>query len=687
MADIDISVGELPEAANFDGESILVVENQGQAQKVPGRMVKDFAAAGAEEAQEKAEEAAEKAAAAVVNPPTIGTNGNWYLWDFELGAYVDSGKPSVGSGTGGGAVQSVNGKTGTVVLGASDVGALPSGTKIPAKTSDLTNDSGFITGYTETDPTVPAWAKASTKPSYSKSEVGLGNVENVKQYSASNPPPYPVKSVNGKTGAVSLSAADVGAVPAANIVQKTGDSTTAVMSQAAVTNALNTLSNDNADNPLWGKKVSFLGDSICAGADTDVSYLGGYGKIIADRNNMAYENLGRGGATITAETYSSTTGSAKTWLCRMVENMSADADYAIIEGGVNDAWQMVDYNNLTIGSITTGYNATLDETTYYGAFESMLKKLITKFQGKKIGYIAIPKTMEFFDSSRNVPNFYHIALECCAKWGVPVCDLNVITPPSECLGTEYVPDGTHPSYEGYIKYYCDPIEEWMRTLTTGGNNAATVALKAVEEYTKGFNDAIKALQDGKLSNTGVSFRKARLTLVDGTTLEIDVLTAVDGTVIVPFVNQVPISIDTNGGVFNGVGYIADKRLSSSGVEKDQYGSYATGYIPAKGGDVIRVYGCDWANTKNALSYICAYDSNFAFVGAYATQAGSTFALTQYGTVIAKDYSADSDMNLTMTLANVSNIAYVRISSKGDTTEAVTSYDIKDMIVTVNEEIT
>lgn len=44
-----------------------------------------------------------------------------------------------------GAVESVNGKDGTVVLTASDVGALPSTTPIPTKTSDLTNDSGFIT--------------------------------------------------------------------------------------------------------------------------------------------------------------------------------------------------------------------------------------------------------------------------------------------------------------------------------------------------------------------------------------------------------------------------------------------------------------------------------------------------------------------------------------------------------------
>lgn len=34
--------------------------------------------------------------------------------------------------------------------------------------------------------------------------VGLGNVDNVKQYSATNPPPYPVTSVNGQTGDVTV---------------------------------------------------------------------------------------------------------------------------------------------------------------------------------------------------------------------------------------------------------------------------------------------------------------------------------------------------------------------------------------------------------------------------------------------------------------------------------------------------
>lgn len=57
----------------------------------------------------------------------------------------------------------------------------------------------------ESDPTVPSWAKQPEKPTYTKTEVGLGNVDNVKQYSESNPPPYPVTSVNGQTGAVTIS--------------------------------------------------------------------------------------------------------------------------------------------------------------------------------------------------------------------------------------------------------------------------------------------------------------------------------------------------------------------------------------------------------------------------------------------------------------------------------------------------
>ena len=57
----------------------------------------------------------------------------------------------------------------------------------------------------ESDPTVPQWAKESTKPTYTAEEVGLGNVANERQYSENYPPPYPVTSVNGETGDVIVS--------------------------------------------------------------------------------------------------------------------------------------------------------------------------------------------------------------------------------------------------------------------------------------------------------------------------------------------------------------------------------------------------------------------------------------------------------------------------------------------------
>ena len=86
-------------------------------------------------------------------------------------------------GGGGGAVDSVNGQTGTVVLDAADVNALPDTYSAPV--SSVNNKVGSVV--------------------LDKTDIGLGNVANVAQYSASNPPPYPVTSVNGQTGAVVVS--------------------------------------------------------------------------------------------------------------------------------------------------------------------------------------------------------------------------------------------------------------------------------------------------------------------------------------------------------------------------------------------------------------------------------------------------------------------------------------------------
>lgn len=102
--------------------------------------------------------------------------------------------------------------------------ALESGTKLAilmGKIAKWFNDLGWLAFKdTVTTNDVSAGIKASLSradsalQSVSKSDVGLGNVDNVKQYSASNPPPYPVASVNGKTGAVTVSVPTVPATTA-----------------------------------------------------------------------------------------------------------------------------------------------------------------------------------------------------------------------------------------------------------------------------------------------------------------------------------------------------------------------------------------------------------------------------------------------------------------------------------------
>lgn len=62
-------------------------------------------------------------------------------------------------------------------------------------------------------------------------------------------------------------------------------------------------------------------------------------------------------------------------------------------------------------------------------------------------------------------------------------------------------------------------------------------------------------------------------------------------------NQIPLSTDADGHIYNGVGYAEKTRISSSGVPKTlaypdaPHGVFLTGFIPVKPGDVIRMKNC------------------------------------------------------------------------------------------------
>lgn len=150
----------------------------------------------------------------------------------ELGRSVLNTKTS-GSAS---AVTSVNGKTGEVVLSAADVEALPSDTEIPSKTSDLQNDSGFITNTALT-----GYAKTEAIP------TKVSELTNDSNFIAASG--APVQSVNTKTGVITLAASDVGAVPTARTVNGHALSANVTVTKADV--GLGNVENTtDADKPI-----------------------------------------------------------------------------------------------------------------------------------------------------------------------------------------------------------------------------------------------------------------------------------------------------------------------------------------------------------------------------------------------------------------------------------------------------
>jgi hypothetical protein len=161
---------------------------------------------------------------------------------------------------------------------------------------------------------------------------------------------------------------------------------------------------------------------------------------------------------------------------------------------------------------------------------------------------------------------------------------------------------------------------------------------------------------------------------------------------ITFTNQVPISTDTDGSIFNGTGYIENRRLSSSGglSSSAQNGSVTTGFIPFHGdGDIIRLKGVEWLNATTNYDghyYIMFYDANkksrgnndyIASRGVSAGDNSRILTVTRDSNgietfVFNKDYGTSNAL-----LQWVRNASYIRITAHGKGA---------DMIVTINEEI-
>lgn len=124
------------------------------------------------------------------HPPTPGTNGYWMIWNPAKRAYEESTVP-LPEGT----LPDISDATKGWYL-------TNDGERVYwAKVNGGGGGEGDITAIQVNGIDQPIVDKVA-QLTISKTTVGLSNVENVRQYSSINPPPYPVTSVDGSTGDV-----------------------------------------------------------------------------------------------------------------------------------------------------------------------------------------------------------------------------------------------------------------------------------------------------------------------------------------------------------------------------------------------------------------------------------------------------------------------------------------------------
>ena len=140
-----------------------------------------------------------------------------------------------------------------------------------------------------------------------------------------------------------------------------------------------------------------------------------------------------------------------------------------------------------------------------------------------------------------------------------------------------------------------------------------------------------------------------------------------------YTNQVPLSVDASGAIYNGVGYKSGVSLNSSGAEIPSSGAAVSGYIPVKKGDIIRIKDTSQANFDTTLMMTLTADkAGTANCGKdiVAIQTNAVYGtITTNGNVVTWDTSG-------IGYYFWDNFAWLRVTTHS-----------ADAIVTVNEEIT
>jgi hypothetical protein len=157
----------------------------------------------------------------------------------------------------------------------------------------------------------------------------------------------------------------------------------------------------------------------------------------------------------------------------------------------------------------------------------------------------------------------------------------------------------------------------------------------------------------------------------------------DYTVIDPsapsYTNLLPSATDTDGSIYNGVGWEKGYRLGSDGAPSGQNDSYLTGFIPVKFGDVVHLKNVKWQN--GVTTGLNSGNQRISFYDANKAHLGQTNAIGLGGAL-----SGVKDANNIWTQFTVKNWSGVDVGSAAYF--RLNCAEISgDSIITVNEEIT